>query len=664
MPATKHAFTSVEFLASLGLLLYDWDPTGDRPQAAFHSRSFANLTGFPPSRFKDWRFWSSIVHEEDRELFSRMIEQLKEGVPSIERYRVIRKSGEVLWVSDRAVPIIRRRKVVLIEGLLRDISETMRTQEALREAEARFRIALKNSPIAVFNQDRDLRYTFLYNPQFELDPEATLGKNDFDIFPYEDAARLTTVKQRVLDSGTLIRDELKLTNGGKTVYLDLTGEPLRDTNEQIVGITCATMDITDRRVAEEKVRESESRFRSIFENAAVGVALVDRLGKVITANEAYCRFVGCPRNALALEEYPEYAWPDESSVAEVLAGGTGDGYGIEKRYVRRDGQEVWGRVNLSVVKDSRGVPQYTVVVCEDVTTRKQTEEALRENQRLLQRISDSTPTLIYILDVVEHQNVYLNKSALAFLGHSRTPSRSVLERIHPDDLSVWEHTRARLAEAGDEDLLEATFRLKSRQGDWRTLQTWNMVFARDSEGRAREILSCAMDITEHQEALREIKLYQEQLLSLASEISLAQEHERRQIAVALHDQIGQLLAMARMKLRATLKPVHEGELRENLSQVTALIEETLRETRSLTFELSPPILAELGLESAVSWLATHMEERFGLKVELRRSKAELSLSPEMAAVLYQAVRSKARPGGVGASLHPRAGPRSICVRCG
>jgi signal transduction histidine kinase len=170
------------------------------------------------------------------------------------------------------------------------------------------------------------------------------------------------------------------------------------------------------------------------------------------------------------------------------------------------------------------------------------------------------------------------------------------------------------------------------------LQTWNMVFSRDPDGRARQILSCAMDVTEHQKALREIQIYQEQLLSLATEISLAQEHERRQIAVALHDQIGQSLAMARMKLRATLKPVHDSQLREDLGQVTTLIEETLKETRSLTFELSPPILAELGFESAVLWLAKHVDERFGLRVELRKAKAELSLSPEMAAVLYQAVR--------------------------
>jgi PAS domain S-box-containing protein len=638
VPATKHLFTSVKFLDSLGLLVYSWDPTGDRPQAAFHSRSFVNLTGYPLPRFKDRTFWSSIVHEEDQELFSRMMEQLKRGTPCSEHYRVIHKGGGVLWVSDRARPILRRGKVVRVEGLVRDISERMQIQEALREAEARFRIALKNSPIAVFNQDKDLRYTFLYNAQLVLDAEATIGGNDFDIFPYEDAVCSTAIKQRILDSEALVRDEFKVTQNGITTYLDLTGEPLRDANGQIVGITCATMDITDRRVAEEKLRESESRFRSIFENAAVGVALVDRRGKVITANDAYCRFLGCLRDDLALEEYPEYACPDESYVTEVLAGGTTDGYGIERRHIRRDGEAVWGRINLSVVRDSCGIPQYTVVVCEDVTKRKQAEEALQANQRLLQRITDSTPTLIYIFDIVKHQNIFLNKSASAFLGCSHNPNRSVLEKIHPDDLSVWEGVRTRLAEADDEDLLEATFRLKSRQRNWRTLRTWSMVFSRDPDGSAREILSCAMDITEHQEALREIQLYHGQLLSLASEISLAQEHERRQIAVALHDQIGQLLAMARMKLRASLKPIHEGQLRENLSQVTALIEETLKETRSLTFELSPPILAELGFEAAVSWLAKHMGERFGLRVELRKSKTELSLSPEMAAVLYQAVR--------------------------
>ena len=638
MPKMKYHFTSAKFLDSLGLLLYSWDPWRNHPQVSYHSPSFAKLTGYPLSRFNDWTFWVSLVHPDDQALMREIMETLKQGKQCIKHYRILNRAGKVLWVSDRARPILRKRKVIRIEGVVRNITETKRIEEALREAEARFRIALQNTPIAVFNQDLDLRYTWLYKPQLGLNAEATIGKNDFEIFPHEDAIHSSAIKQRIIDTGAIVRDEFKVTQNGETTYLDLTGEPLRDALGQVIGITCATMDITERRIAEEKLRESETRFRSIFENAAVGVALVDRAGRISTANDAYCRFLGQSLDDLTLEEYPEYACPDESSISRVFAGGTADGYGIEKRYFRPDGKTVWGRINLSVVKDHHDISQYTVVVCEDVTKRKQAEEALRENQRLLQRITDSTPTLIYIFGIVDRQSIYTNKTVAAFLSPSKNQNHSIMDNIHPEDMAVWEHMRAQLTVAKDDDVIEATFRVKSRQKSWRTLQTWNMVFSRSHDGSAKEILGSAMDITEHQTALREIQQYQQQLLSLASEMSLAEEHERRQIAGALHDQIGQMLAMARMKLRAAQKPVQKGPLKENLNQVTELIEDALKQTRSLTFELSPPILEELGFEAAVSWLVNQMSDRFGLLVKLQRSHARVSVSLEMAVVLYQAVR--------------------------
>ena len=543
-----------------------------------------------------------------------------------------------MWVSDRAIPIVLRKKVIKIEGIIRDITESVRIEEALKESEARFRIALQNSPIAVFNQDTALRYTWLYKPQFGLDTARTIGKNDFDIFPYEDAVHSTAIKQRILDTKALIRDEFKVTQYGQTTYLDLTGEPLRDSFGHIIGITCATMDITERKMAEEKIRESEARFRSIFENAAVGVALVNKNGRIITANETYCQFLGLSQMELLNEKHPEYTWSDESTSNETHVEESIDHHSFEKRFIRSDGKTVWGRVNLSVVKDSKGVPKFTVVVCEDITKRKQAEEALRENQRILQRITDSTPTLICIFNMIERKNIYTNRAAAAFLDDSSGQAVFIMATIHPDDQKVWEQLQTRLCKAKDDEVIEATFRMRDRYGTWSTLQSWNMVFSRSLDGSAKDILASAIDITEHKNALQAIQEYQRQLLSLASEMCISEEHERRQIAVALHDQIGQMLAMARMKLRAELKSVEESQFKENLNQVTELIEDALKQTRSLTFELSPPILEELGFEPALLWLVNQMKDRFGLTVRFNKVRVPVSLEYEMTILMYQAVR--------------------------
>jgi PAS domain S-box-containing protein len=627
-----------KYLSNFGLFLYSWDPQSSYGHALFNNPSLAKLTGYPLSRFQNWSFWFSLVFPDDQALVDEMLEKLKRGEPYTAHYRFVDRESKVLWVSDRARPILRREKVIRIEGVLRDITERKKVEEALKESEARFRIALQNSPIAVFNQDLNLRYTWLYKPQLALDATATIGKDDYDIFPYEDAIHSSAIKQRILDTKALVREEFKVTQNGQTTYLDLTGEPLLDSFGHVIGITCATMDITERKIAEEKLRSSEARFRSIFENAAVGVALVNKEGRIITANETYCRFLGLRQEDLINEEHPEYTWSDDLNMSETLADGSVNGYGLEKRFIHSDGKVVWGRVNLSVVKDPEGVPKYAIVVCEDITKRKQTEEALRENQRILQRITDSTPTLIYIFNMVERKNIYANKTAAAFLNDSTGQTEFIMDTIHPGDQTTWEQLRQRLLLAKDEDVIEVTFRMKDRHGSWRTLQSWNMVFSRSADGYAKEILVSAMDITEHQDALQAIREYQQQLLRLASEMSISEEHERRQIAVALHDQIGQVLAMARMKLRAELKSVSQSPLKDNLNQVIELIEEALKQTRSLTFELSPPILEELGFEAAVQWLVNQMRNRFGLKVLCHRGKDPIPLKYEMSVLLYQAVR--------------------------
>lgn len=132
--------------------------------------------------------------------------------------------------------------------------EQRQAEESLRLAAERFRTALKNSPITVFNQDRDLRYTWVYNPVLGFTVEAAIGKQDQELLG--DAAavrRLIAVKQRVLETGEGTRSEVRLNMEGQEYWFDMTVEPLRDENGRVVGITCAVMDITWRKEMELKV---------------------------------------------------------------------------------------------------------------------------------------------------------------------------------------------------------------------------------------------------------------------------------------------------------------------------------------------------------------------------------------------------------------------------
>jgi PAS domain S-box-containing protein len=139
--------------------------------------------------------------------------------------------------------------------------ELQKANQALQESEQRFRVALVDTPIAVFNQDADLRYTWVYNLQGYAD-ESIIGKTDADLYPAEDAARLTALKQRVMASGLLTREEVSVTVGSATSYYDMTLDPLFDEAGAVIGITCAATDITERKQLYEQLQrrlaESES----------------------------------------------------------------------------------------------------------------------------------------------------------------------------------------------------------------------------------------------------------------------------------------------------------------------------------------------------------------------------------------------------------------------
>ncbi|MCK4628498.1 MAG: GAF domain-containing protein, partial [Sedimentisphaerales bacterium] len=136
-----------------------------------------------------------------------------------------------------------------------------------------------------------------------------------------------------------------------------------------------------------------------------------------------------------------------------------------------------------------------------------------------------------------------------------------------------------------------------------------------------------------------LRAYQKQLRSLASELSLSEEHERRRIAADLHDSIGQTLAFTHIKLDLMRKAAEETGLTEPLREIEKLIEQTIKDTDLLISELSPPVLHELGLVAALEWQAEQMEQQHNLKCIFRESgQSRLDLHSDYRTVLFRAVR--------------------------
>jgi signal transduction histidine kinase/PAS domain-containing protein len=152
--------------------------------------------------------------------------------------------------------------------------ELQKANEALQEGEQRFRVALTDTPIVVFNQDLDLRYTWIYNPQNYAD-QPVIGKTDADLFSPEDAMRLTALKRRVMATGLLTREEVSLTVGARTNFYDMTLDPLFDSDGIVTGLTCAATDITERKQIYDQMRRRLSESESI---QRIAKGLLQRIG--------------------------------------------------------------------------------------------------------------------------------------------------------------------------------------------------------------------------------------------------------------------------------------------------------------------------------------------------------------------------------------------------
>lgn len=217
-----------------------------------------------------------------------------------------------------------------------------------------------------------------------------------------------------------------------------------------------------------------------------------------------------------------------------------------------------------------------------------------------------------------------------------------VQALHPDDRDriVAEWNRATRENRGH----ESRFRFQRPDG----LVTWLLGQAlpeRDLHGKITGFTGTITDLTQHIEVETELRASQaalelrnEQLRSLALKLGLAQERERSRIARGLHDEVGQLLARARLALGKLMQNGACGDVAAQAKAVDALVDGAIRETRSLTFELSSPVLRELGLGAAVESLCERLGKESGVRFSVEVKTEPNSLTEELRILLFQAVR--------------------------
>ena len=271
--------------------------------------------------------------------------------------------------------------------------------------------------------------------------------------------------------------------------------------------------------------------------------------------------------------------------------------------------------------------------------RQRADEALRESEFQLDKAQRIARIGHFIWDEIEGECAFRSAVLDDIVGLARgEPVQSLqyfIDRIHPDDRQRFTNSFATAAE--DVGLWDVQYRVVHPNGQVRNVhQVSSPEF--DESGRLIRTVGTIQDITERKAYESELIKHQKQLQRLSSELSLAEERERRNIATELHDSIVQTLALAKIKLGESRKRMARSEPETRIEEVRDLLDQSLRESRSLISEISPPMLYELGLEPALEWLADHFEARHDLILKIKVDLPANPLSRSIEVFIYQSVR--------------------------
>ena len=551
------------------------------------------------------------------------------------------KNGAIVWVNLTVSPLWAGMEAPSHHmAVVEDITERKRVEEALRENEQRLRVALRGANIAVFNQDRELRYTWMYQPQLGYASEEVIGRTDADLLPPQDSPRVMAIKQRTLETGSGIREEVFIHTPDKTFIYDLIVEPLRDAQGLIIGVTGASLDITEQKRVEETLRRSEARLRAIIDHEPECVKLVNRDGNLVEMNPAGLRMIeadslteveGHCLFPLVVEEHREAF---RRLHERVLQGESGS---LVFDIINLKGNRRTLETNETPLQDPSGAVFAALGVTRDITERKQAEEVVRESEAFIRSVLEHLPNMVFVKDAKELRFVRLNKAGEELLGYRREAL------LGKNDYDLFPKEQADSFTTVDREVLHSNRLtdipeepIRTKDKGVRILHTQKIPIA-DETGAPRYLLGISEDITERKRAEEALRENIQRLRILSKRLVDTQETERRNIARELHDEIGQTLTGLKITLKMCADR-SEKIMRKGVREAQILVDNLMLLVRDLSVGLRPAILDDLGLLPTLQWHVERYEAQTGVHVRLRHKNLEGRFEPAVETAAFRIIQ--------------------------
>jgi PAS domain S-box-containing protein len=428
------------------------------------------------------------------------------------------KDGSERFAEIESIPV----EGNTIRAAVIDVTKRKRAEDALVESEEKYRAIFTQARDGIVLMDFDTGAIVSCNAEYERQTGRKLDElREMKIWELRPGELIAVAKKKfeeVKRKGGLSSSDLGyLRPDGGIAPVEFSSKVVTIAGKKYIqGIT---RDITERKMAEEAVRESERKYRGLFENMldafSYHLMIVDDKRRPVDylfleVNDAFEEMTGLKKKDILGKTVTEVI-PDIKDSAFDWIGEYGK-VALEGKELRTEQySEALGRwYAVSAYSPMEG---YFAVVFEDITERKRSEIELQEKQKLIENIAETTPSIIYIFNLLNHDLVYANIALGSQLGYEvddiKRLGESVYESlVHPDDLEDIEEIIRRLLKARDGEIIEMEIRVRNAQGDWRWIAARNVVFSRTENGETKEILGTARDITEHKEIQEQLREYQ------------------------------------------------------------------------------------------------------------------------------------------------------------
>ena len=481
-----------------------------------------------------------------------------------------------------------------------------RTEESLRKSEERYRELFENAKDANYVHDLNGRYISVNRAAEKLSgyPRAEIiGKKFSDFIPPEHLEVVSkNLCRKLIDEGETKYEIDVVASDGRRVPVEVSSHLIYE-NGVAVGVQGTARDITERKRAEEALRQSEREYRGLFENAHDAILIFDPESEIVLeVNQRACEVYGISRSefvGLSLATISSDVERGRKVIKETLERGMSHDFETVQR--RGDGTEMFLHINASVVEYNGKIAIQSIN--RDITEQKRAEEALRQSEERFSKAFHSSPAALSITLLEDGRLLEVNAAFLRMTGFSREEviGRSTLE------LGLWDSQhRLTMAKALREHgpIVDFEIKFRKKSGEIRdALLSVELIQLGLGEP---SVLGIAQDVTERNRAEEALQSYPRQLIE-------AQEAERQSIARELHDQIGQVLTAIHLNLQAVKETSESTEARALIDEGVAIVDEALGQVRNLSFELRPSLLDDLGLATALRWYIDRFKQRTGIQ---------------------------------------------------